>query len=1085
MIVYFADRQMNILGMGSTELREGLTIANDKKTEEIETGVAIFECDIPYDSSTREKVNTCAEVGNYILRKNDDENEFYTIIESEIDTKKQVVYIYAEDDGMDLLNDVVGAYEADKAYPISHYINKFSAGSGFVIGRNEVSSLTRKLSWDGESTAAARLASVATQFDGCEISYSFDIKGLFVTKKYINIYKQRGKDIGIQLRLNQDIDSIITSKSIANLATALECTGGTPENAENPITLKNYTYDDGDFYVDGTVLKSRTALKKWSRYLWRTEQSQASGGHIVKQFSYDTTSPATLCSHAITELKKAREMEVNYDVELKKLPENVKIGDRVNIIDDEGGLYLSTRILKLEVSIAEKEQTATLGEYLIKGSGIARKVLDLAEQFSKNSVSAARALMIANNAKAASDSAQTQAEQAVSDAATAQTAANAAQQTANQAAQSAQEAQTAASNAQTAVGEVVESVTSLQETIENAQTAADNAYTAAQTAQTKAEEAATAASNAVKDAADAKTAAATAQSTADGAVTNAETAISTANTAKTQAEGASATAAAAKADAAAAQADIDSLGDDLTTLSNTMTTDYARKTDLTEAQSTLQTQITQNAGTIASHATQITTIDETANNAAEQAEAANATAAAAKTAADKATADATAAQTAADNAAAAAANAQSEADTAKTVATTAKSVADKAESDLAVAKADLATVQGRVDATEEDIAAAQAAVTTAQAAADKAKADATAAVTAANTAQTKADTAATNAAEAQAAANDAASKAALAQKTADEAKGDATAARTKAEEAAAAAASAQATANTAKTNAATAQATADTAAETAAAAQKSADDADAKAAAAAADLATAQQNLANVTSRVDATEEEVEAAQAAVAAAQQAADTAAANAAAAQSTADTAKANAETAQAAADTAKTAADNAQAAADEAQAAADQAKLDVENLTVRVTSTETLIEQNIEDISLSATKEEVTESLGGFYTKEEVEALLQIQADEITLKFTQTSQEMDDINNDLQERINTITKYFTFDLNGLTIGDIDSPNKIVIDNDQVSIIVNGVEVERFDATGKGLIPELEVTRSFELLGLLINEDNGRVNCEDLEV
>ena len=1019
------------------------------------------------------------------MRKNDDENEFYTIIESEIDTKKQVVYIYAEDDGMDLLNDVVGAYEADKAYPISHYINKFSAGSGFVIGRNEVSSLTRKLSWDGESTAAARLASVATQFDGCEISYSFDIKGLFVTKKYINIYKQRGKDIGIQLRLNQDIDSIITSKSIANLATALECTGGTPENAENPITLKNYTYDDGDFYVDGTVLKSRTALKKWSRYLWRTEQSQASGGHIVKQFSYDTTSPATLCSHAITELKKAREMEVNYDVELKKLPENVKIGDRVNIIDDEGGLYLSTRILKLEVSIAEKEQTATLGEYLIKGSGIARKVLDLAEQFSKNSVSAARALMIANNAKAAADSAQTQAEQAVSDAATAQTAANAAQQTANQAAQSAQEAQTAASNAQTAVGEVVESVTSLQETIENAQTAADNAYTAAQTAQTKAEEAATAASNAVKDAADAKTAAATAQSTADGAVTNAETAISTANTAKTQAEGASATAAAAKADAAAAQADIDSLGDDLTTLSNTMTTDYARKTDLTEAQSTLQTQITQNAGTIASHATQITTIDETANNAAEQAEAANATAAAAKTAADKATADATAAQTAADNAAAAAANAQSEADTAKTVATTAKSVADKAESDLAVAKADLATVQGRVDATEEDIAAAQAAVTTAQAAADKAKADATAAVTAANTAQTKADTAATNAAEAQAAANDAASKAALAQKTADEAKGDATAARTKAEEAAAAAASAQATANTAKTNAATAQATADTAAETAAAAQKSADDADAKAAAAAADLATAQQNLANVTSRVDATEEEVEAAQAAVAAAQQAADTAAANAAAAQSTADTAKANAETAQAAADTAKTAADNAQAAADEAQAAADQAKLDVENLTVRVTSTETLIEQNIEDISLSATKEEVTESLGGFYTKEEVEALLQIQADEITLKFTQTSQEMDDINNDLQERINTITKYFTFDLNGLTIGDIDSPNKIVIDNDQVSIIVNGVEVERFDATGKGLIPELEVTRSFELLGLLINEDNGRVNCEDLEV
>lgn len=1036
MIVYFADRKMNILGMGSTELRKGLTIANDKKTEEIETGVAIFECDIPYDSSTREKVNACAEVGNYILRKNDDENEFYTIIESEIDTKKQVVYIYAEDDGMDLLNDVVGAYEADKAYPISHYINKFSAGSGFVIGRNEVSSLTRKLSWDGESTAAARLASVATQFDGCEISYSFDIKGLFVTKKYINIYKQRGKDIGIQLRLNQDIDSITTSKSIANLATALECTGGTPENSENPITLKNYTYDDGDFYVDGTVLKSRTALKKWARYLWRTEQAQASGGHIVKQFSYDTTSPATLCSHARTELKKAREIEVNYAVDLKKLPENVKIGDRVNIIDDEGGLYLSTRILKLEVSVAEKEQTATLGEYLIKGSGIAQKVADLAAQFAKNSVSATRALAIANNAKAAANAAQTQADQAVSDAASAQTAANAAQQTADQAEQSAQEAQTAANNAQTAVGEVVESVTSLQETVTNAQTAADNAYTAAQTAQTKAEEAATAASNAVKDATEAKTAAATAQSTADGAVTNAETAISTANTAKAQAEGASATAEAAKADAQEAQKEIDSLGDNLDTLSHTMTAEYARKTDLTEATSNLQTQITQNAGTIATHAKQITTIDETANNAAEQAEAANNTAAAAKEAADKATADATAAQTAADTAKTAAANAQSEADAAKTAAETAKNVADKAETDLEAAKADLATVQGRVDATEEDIAAAEAAVADAQAAADKAKADATAA-------------------------------------------------QTKAQEAAEAAAKAQSTADTAKTNADTAQATADTAAQKALAAQNAANDADAKAQQAAADLATAQQNLANVTSRVDATAEEVAAAQAAVETAQKAADLAKTNAQAAQATADTAKANAQAAQNAADTAKTAADNAQAAADEARSAAEQAQLDVDNLESRVTSTETLIEQNTKDISLSATKEEVTETLGGFYTKEEVEALLKIKANEIIMKFTEENKSIYDENGKLQEQINGITKYFTFNLNGLTIGEVDSPNKIVIDNKKVAIIVNGVEVEQFDATGKGLIPDLEVTRSFELLGLLITEDNERVNCRDMEV
>ena len=137
MIIYFADRKMNILGKASTNLLDGLVITQDKKTEDIETGVAVFECTIPYHKELRAKLKECAAVGNYILRKNGDENEFYTIIESEADTKNQEVYLYAEDAGLDLLNEVVGAYEADKAYPISHYIEKFAYDSGFVIGINE------------------------------------------------------------------------------------------------------------------------------------------------------------------------------------------------------------------------------------------------------------------------------------------------------------------------------------------------------------------------------------------------------------------------------------------------------------------------------------------------------------------------------------------------------------------------------------------------------------------------------------------------------------------------------------------------------------------------------------------------------------------------------------------------------------------------------------------------------------------------------------------------------------------------------------------------------------------------------------
>lgn len=383
MIIYSADRKMNILGYASDRLKKGYIIQDDKKTEDVETGVAIFECTIGYNSTALQDLDQCMEVGNYILRSNDGEKEFYTIIESERDSKDQTIYIYAEDAGMDLLNEVVGPYAADQAYDIEFYVNKFAADTGFEIGINEIPNLTRKLSWEGEATAAERIASVATQFGNAEISYSFETKGMIITHKYINIHKQRGKDSGIQLRLNREIDRVIVNKSVANLATALIATGGTPEGEDKAITLEGYEYDDGDFYVSGIRLNSRSALAKWSRYVWDKEPGRLEGytGHIVQRYSYDTTSQSELCNRAITELKKRSQIEVNYEIEISEFPENLKIGDRADIVDDGGGVYVSSRILKLETSVTGRSRKATLGDYLIRSSGISERIEELAEQF--------------------------------------------------------------------------------------------------------------------------------------------------------------------------------------------------------------------------------------------------------------------------------------------------------------------------------------------------------------------------------------------------------------------------------------------------------------------------------------------------------------------------------------------------------------------------------------------------------------------------------------------------------------------------------------------------------------------------------
>lgn len=377
MIIYFADRKMHILGKASTNLPKGARITDDLKTEEVEVGVKVFECDLSYTSGNQKTIKEWAKAGNYILRKNGEETEFYTIIDSENDSKDRIISIYAEDVGLDLLNEVVEPYEADQAYPITHYIERFSYDSGFEVGINEVSNLSRKLKWEGEETATARILSVATQFDA-EVKYRFEVKGLTITHKYIDIYKKIGMDTGIKLRLNRDIDRIVTKESVANLATALNVKGGTPEGQENPITLNGYQYDDGDFYVDGTMLKSRKALEKWSRYLWETGPDV---GHIVQQYSYDTTSQSELCNRAVSQLKKICDMEVNYEVDISVLPQNAKIGDTVYIVDGKDQTYLSARILKLETSVSQRTNKATLGEYLIQSRGISQKLEELAQQF--------------------------------------------------------------------------------------------------------------------------------------------------------------------------------------------------------------------------------------------------------------------------------------------------------------------------------------------------------------------------------------------------------------------------------------------------------------------------------------------------------------------------------------------------------------------------------------------------------------------------------------------------------------------------------------------------------------------------------
>lgn len=396
MIVYFADKKLKILGMASTNLKDSFVIKDDCTVESVDSGLSSFEIEVGWRTGEQLELQELITVGNYILKEDNNGNaKLYTIVTTELNTSYQTIRAYGEDAGLDFINDIASAYEASESHEVQFYINKYIGDSGFEIGINELSMTSKKkLKWDGDSTIAERIQSIAKKF-GCEVSYSYVVEGFKIAHRYINFFDKRGNHSDVKrLRLNLELDQITVKKSIENLVTALKVAGGTPKNsnikADNmkPINLKGYGYDDGNFYVDkdSGYLVSKDGQANWSRLTksyYHTPSANALYGQIVKPYNYDTLDKETLISHAISELKKYDHEEINYEIKLANLPDGIGVGDTVAVVDDAGEIYITARILELTISETAQTTELVIGEFKIKSAGISERIEELANEWAE------------------------------------------------------------------------------------------------------------------------------------------------------------------------------------------------------------------------------------------------------------------------------------------------------------------------------------------------------------------------------------------------------------------------------------------------------------------------------------------------------------------------------------------------------------------------------------------------------------------------------------------------------------------------------------------------------------------------------
>lgn len=142
--------------------------------------------------------------------------------------------------------------------------------------------------------------------------------------------------------------------------------------------------------------------------------------------------------------------------------------------------------------------------------------------------------------------------------------------------------------------------------------------------------------------------------------------------------------------------------------------------------------------------------------------------------------------------------------------------------------------------------------------------------------------------------------------------------------------------------------------------------------------------------------------------------------------------------------------------------------------------TTISRDAERILMSALESYVkTSDFGEF--KATLEAEFGVWSDVIAGRVSSTEERLEEINGELQKQITEITKYFTFTIDGLTIGAVDNPNKVVIDNDDITILVGDKVVQTFKADGTGMIPILKVTKMANIIGLQFTQNETHINVD----
>ena len=362
--LFILDKNFNVLGTLSNngDFSKIIPYYEDLYTQDLVTGAETFE----FTTSSYSKNSQYLTVGNYVAFKYNSEYKLFNIVSIEENHEETLEKtVYCEMAGIELINQVVRPMKV-----VNNSVKKFLESilfqTDWQLGKIDAG-FTQVMDFEitEHHTVYELIQEHVVGTFGAEISYRVEIENNEVTGKYIDIYKQRGRDNGYRFAYSKNIETISRTIDSSELVTALIGEG------KNGLTFKEVDLPDKPINQD--FIANETAYKQWN----------LKGTHLMGVYKCDTESPQELLRLTRIALEERSQPKAKYEVKVALIDKNLKIGDTVNIVDHEFNppLYLSGRVTQLKTSVTDpNKDECILSNFKELKSNITDEMRKLASQ---------------------------------------------------------------------------------------------------------------------------------------------------------------------------------------------------------------------------------------------------------------------------------------------------------------------------------------------------------------------------------------------------------------------------------------------------------------------------------------------------------------------------------------------------------------------------------------------------------------------------------------------------------------------------------------------------------------------------------